>query len=415
MKRLPETALVLVTLVWALVSTPAGAAPAGAAPAGASPAGASPAGASQAATAPAWSIVPSPPISSDNATLMGASCGSTEVCIAVGVEETATGEQPLAEQWNGVEWTSLTIQGVAKDSFLTSVSCAGAQWCAAVGSSISKRAVQRPLVEIWDASSWTIVHPPVPGRAGSTAGFDSVSCRSATSCTAVGAFARPGVNAQEKPLAEGWDGRFWSIQPTPNPKAENGSQLNGLSCSAADACTAGGNYAYADVDNSVFAVRWDGSTWTEQKQPNPAGQGFNVDSAVSCTGVDACTSVGSWTDGGDRSEPLAESWDGSIWSRQPVPHPDGNNGAGLNGLSCVQSVCIAVGDWSTSPGGSLPEYALAEHWDGFRWTVQVPPNPTGARLSQLDAVSCTSPRACVAVGSSWNGTVTQPLIESYRG
>ena len=123
---------------------------------------------------------------------MGVSCATADMCIAVGGEETSTGEQPLAEQWNGVEWTALTISGVAKDNYLTSVSCAGAQWCAAVGSSISKKAVQRALVEVWDGSSWTIDPTPLPGGPTSTAGLDSVSCLSATACTAVGAFARPG-------------------------------------------------------------------------------------------------------------------------------------------------------------------------------------------------------------------------------
>ncbi len=335
--------------------------------------------------------------------------------IAVGGEESTTGDQPLVERWNGVEWKSLTISGVAKNSYLTSVSCVGVRWCAAVGSSISKKAVQRALVEVWNGSTWSIVHTPLPGSTGSTAGLDTVSCLSPTSCTAVGAFAGPGVNAQEKPLAEGWNGHVWTVQPTPNPMAENGSELDGLSCSAADACTAGGNYAYADVDDSVFAMRWDGSTWTEQKQVNPAGEGFNVDSAVSCTGADACTSVGLWTTGGNQSQALAESWNGSIWSRQAVPHPHGNNAAGLNGVSCVESACIAVGDWSRSSSGSKPELTLAEHWDGFDWTVQTPPNPSGARRSQLDAVSCSAPRACVAVGSTWDGTATEPLIESYSG
>ncbi len=395
MKGLPASTLALVALALGMGTAPAGADPA--------------------STAPTWSIVPGPPISSDNATLMGVSCATADICIAVGGEEISTGEQPLAEQWNGAEWTQSTISGVAKDSYLTSVSCVGAQWCAAVGSSISKDAVQRALVEVWDGSSWTIEPTPLPGAPRSTAGLDSVSCLSATSCTAVGAFSRPGVNAQERPLAEAWDGHDWTIQPTPNPKAENGSQLSGLSCTAADACTAGGDYAFADVDDSVFALRWDGSTWKEQNQPNPGGQGFNVDSAVSCTGVDACTSVGLWTDGGNRSEPLAESWNGSVWSRQPVPHPQGNNDAGLDGVSCVESACVAVGDWSTSYGGDLPDYTLAEHWDGFRWTAQTPPNPPGTSLSELDSVSCSSPRACVAVGSSWNGTLTQPLIESYAG
>ena len=69
-----------------------------------------------------------------------------------------------------------------------------------------------------------------------------------------------------------------------------------------------------------------------------------------------------------------------------------------------------------SYGGDLPDYTLAEHWDGFRWTVQTPPNPSGSSLSELD---CRLLHVTAGVRGrrfeSWNGTETQPLIESYAG
>jgi hypothetical protein len=312
-----------------------------------------------------WSIVPSPnPVDSDNSQLSGVACSGSDFCMAVGSQETARGDQPLAEKWNGQAWKIVPTKAVAKDSYLNSVSCIGSQWCIAVGSQITRQAVESGLAEDWNGSSWSIVTVPLPVP-GSTLGLDSVSCVSASWCTSVGGYAKAGVNAQDQPLAERWNGKSWTVEPSPNPNAENGSELDGLACTAMNACTAGGNYAYGDIDNSIFALRWDGKTWTKEDQPNPAGEGFNVDSGVSCTGVRVCTSVGLWTNGGNVSEPLAESWNGTSWSSQRVPHPKGNNDAALNGVACVRAVCVSVGDWSTSAGEGLPEYTLAERRVGI--------------------------------------------------
>ena len=64
----------------------------------------------------------------------------------------------------------------------------------------------------------------------------------------------------------------------------------------------------------------------------------------------------------------------------------------LEGVSCSSAkACTAVG----SNGG---EATLAERWNGTKWALQHAPNPSDAGASPLHGVSCSSATACTAVG-----------------
>ena len=234
----------------------------------------------------------------------------------------------------------------------------------------------------------------------------------ADSCEAVGGYLKNEITGQYQPLAEVWNGSTWTVQLTPNPEAENGSSLSSVSCSTPDTCTAGGNYAYADVAQSIFAFRWNGTSWVEQHQPNPGGNDDNTDAAVSCPSPTACTTVGSRSNADDQIDPLAEHWDGRAWSRQSTPGPHGAGTTELNGVSCPGSVaCTAVGDWSPASDEEIRS-TLAELWNGTTWRIETTPEVPGGHISTLDAVACPSTTFCVAVGDSWNGSVTVTLAEA---
>jgi hypothetical protein len=73
--------------------------------------------------------------------------------------------------------------------------------------------------------------------------LNSVSCTSATACTAVGDYdplAFPGGSSQT--LGERWDGTSWSLQATPNRPVDSvgRSYLNAVSCASSALCTAVG-------------------------------------------------------------------------------------------------------------------------------------------------------------------------------
>jgi hypothetical protein len=360
-----------------------------------------------------WTIQPSPdPEGASSASLSAVSCAADGSCMAVGTySPNGTSQYTLAERWDGSSWTIVnTPNPPGGAGILYGVSCPAPGSCIAVGLSVSGAHVHA-LAETWNGRKWVIRSTPAPAP-GSIVSLHSVSCTSPDSCTAVGGFTKARESAEEQPLAESWNGTRWTIEPTPNPEAENGSSLKAVSCSASDACTAAGDYDYFDVDQKIFAMRFDGTTWTMQRQPNPGGEHLNADTSISCSEPSACISVGSWLTVELEPRPLAESWNGVKWVRQATPHPKHAVSAALEGVSCLSgSHCTAVGGWSANAQGN-PDFTLAEQWNGESWKVQETPNPSGAQHSTLVGIDCSA-GPCVAVGNSSNGSVTQTLVERY--
>src|SRR5215472_12614108 len=98
---------------------------------------------------------------------------------------------------------------------LASVSCAGSNWCMAVGSYTAK-SKGHALAQVWNGSTWRLV-PAVPGSE-----LSSVSCVSDSFC--VGAGGPTG--------AEQWNGHLWRAVNMGKPDGG----LNGVSCGSRASC-----------------------------------------------------------------------------------------------------------------------------------------------------------------------------------
>jgi len=368
-------------------------------------------GSGAAARAAGWEIQPSAnPAGAVLARLTAVSCAPGGSCMAVGsYSPDGKQELTLAERWDGIAWTIVHTPNLAGSSdLLAGVSCPAAGSCVAVGFSVTSSSVHT-LAETWDGHRWTVTPTP-PGEAGSISSLSAVSCDAPASCTAVGGVTAAREEAQAQPLALHWDGSAWAALLVPNPEAENGSALTGVSCLAANACMATGDFVYADVDQSIFAARFDGSVWTLESQPNPRGENFNAESSVSCAAGDSCESVGSWLTSGLVTRPLAEGWNGSGWTRQPTSRPPHAVSATLDGVSCAGAAsCAAVGEW-TAQEHAIPTLTLAEEWNGVSWTAKRTPSPSGAQSASLAGVSC-QPAGCVGAGSYSVAGGTRTLIE----
>ncbi len=368
--------------------------------------------ASAAPSAAGWIIQSSPnPAGATVSVLSAVSCASDGTCMAVG-NYGANGRSLLAlsERWDGSTWNILTTPGVS-ESLLQGVSCPDPSLCIAVGFSVVGSVVAT-VSEQWDGSAWTLLSTPAPAPWSE---LTAISCTATTDCTAVGGEIPSGVNSQEQPLAMHWDGATWTVEATPNPHAENGSGLTGVSCASPTSCEATGEYAFGDVDQLFFAIQWDGTAWSVQKQPNPRGNFSNAETGVSCSGTTSCKSSGTWVDISGRIRGLALSWDGSAWTPDRVPHPAGFSLANLYAISCASATsCASVGDWSTSASG-VPTLTLAEGWDGTGWRIQPTQNPSGTLITSLNGVSCLSATSCVAVGSWYANGVSQTLVEVFTG
>lgn len=109
--------------------------------------------------------------------------------------------------------------------------------------------------------------------------------------------------------------------------------------------------------------------------------------------------VGDYDNGSDQL-PLAEHFDGTDNLAIDVfPTPSGAQTTELTGISCASaSSCVAVGYYSDATDGS-GDTAFAAALNGWAWSLQTVPVPSGSVASALSGVSCpTSPRSRARAG-----------------
>jgi hypothetical protein len=266
------------------------------------------------------------------------SCTSATRCIAVGVNFVNPPNATLVESWNGTRWS--VTPDPSPGSELLGVSCVGPTACTAVGDRLNSQGYYQTLTELWDGTKWSTVPSPDMGHGTNENFLTGVSCISPTACTAVGEY---GV-AGSAPLIETWNGKNWTIVPSPN--RNNSGVLNGVSCASLTSCVAVGTY-------------------------------FSGPNVVNKT--------------------LTESWNGTRWSAGPAPKGQSQ----LFGASCVSATdCWAAGNSWAQAGNTR---TFIEHWNGTGWAAV--PTPNAGPPSYYDnprAVSCASARACAAVGNYGN-------------
>jgi hypothetical protein len=264
------------------------------------------------------------------------------------------------------------------------------------------------------AETWSPQEPPSPTSATESY-LNSVSCTSSEECIAVGWFESLVSETETAvPLAEKWNGTAWSAQEPPAPAGAKESDLYGVSCASSTECTAVGEFDDSSNEGVPLAEKWNGTAWSAQEPPAPTGGKESALYGVSCASSTECTAVGDFYNSANKYVPLAEKWNGTGWSAQEPPAATGAVRSHLYGVSCTSSIaCTAVGEFTKSSGKVLP---LAEKWNGTTWSAQEPPAPTGAKQSILHSVSCTSSTACVAAGTFENSSEKfVPLAEKWNG
>jgi len=286
----------------------------------------------------------------------------------------------------------------AGDVTLSGVSCPDAAHCLAVGQVVTTSNPGRDYAQAWNGRAWRVVTPPSPGA--SPAALNAVACTGPASCVAVGSYAT--VAGPAHTLALFWNGSSWRVLSTPSPAS---SELRAIACGRAGHCVAVGDTLQAGAIGTL-AETWDGTRW--RVLPAAAtGSGDSVLRAVSCARADRCMAAGtSFNSGvpGGRTVTLTESWNGTAWHMLPAPSP-GTRLSDLEAVSCTTPVnCVATGFYLNigQPYGT----ALAETWNGTAWHRVLPKTP--GKISSLLAISCPRTGHCMAVGGG--GSV--PLAEA---
>lgn len=270
--------------------------------------------------------------------------------------------------------------------------------------------IQEPLLDVSNEATfalprWIIETTPNASGAEHSNLYD-MACEpaSTSACTAVGKQTASGGTSS--PYAQYWNGSSWANQSTATPAESTAAELQADHCLSKTSCVAAGSYTKKTGTFSLVES-WNGTSWSIQTTPNPEGATETHLKGVSCKEITACMAVG-YSGSGSSSSLVAMRGNSGTWSLQTVPLPSGVGAIGgeLTGVDCVSTTsCTAVGRYYT---GATTYWSMIATWNGTTWTSQVAPKPTGEpKRSTLLDISCSSGSSCTAVGGYLNKSSVQ--------
>lgn len=290
--------------------------------------------------------------------------------------------------------------------------------------------------------------------------LNAISVRAHDDIWAVGYY---NGEVNSRTLTMHFDGSTWSVVPSPN--LPNGNRLGGVvALSPNDVWAVGWTSNPSSLDDRSFSMHWNGTAWSIVDTPQPGGASVDRLLAVDAAAPNDVWATGLYWDAQTHAHSVILHWDGNAWRRAPLGAPSlvstaprrvCDSDTGLAGITVVSATDVwAVGDATTchyngsawtevpspQPRGEYNEFsypledvsaaapndvwavgarvvetldgvdwgALAEHWDGTRWTLDPTDFPAGSILLGVDAVSSND---VWAVGQDDYGA----LIDHYDG
>jgi hypothetical protein len=246
----------------------------------------------------------------------------------------------------------------------------------AVGSTGSNGA----LIMRWNGASWSQVSAHAP----SSSFLNGVAGTSATNAWAVG-----GTGAG-KPLILRWNGSRWTRI---SPHLPSGTYLSAVAAASAHSVWIVGT---RDASNPrTLIMHWNGTTWKQEKSPNPKAGRNNGDvlSAVSVvSNGDVFASGARTVRYGGPAGGLILHWNGSTWRQASATAVTGKV-SGVTGIAATsRSSAFAAG----CPCAGGPDGAVIGHWNGRSWVKQHV--PVRSLDTSLESIAATSRSSAWAAG-----------------
>lgn len=359
------------------------------------------------------------------------SCASAGNCTAVGSYQVGSGDEEgllLAEKagrWaTGVEAALPGNAAPAGVVFLSSVSCASAGKCSAVGAYEADSGWSEGLLLTEKAGRWaTGVEATLPANAANGNTFlSSVSCSSAGNCSAVGYYNGYDSGGQGLLLTEKsgkWRTGVEAAMPG-NAIAGKPVSLPSVSCASAGNCSAVGTYNNDESSKDLTTPRgvlltekagkWRAGVKAVPPANSATGGAYQVDlSAVACSTVGNCVAVGDYVRGSGNVQGMLLTEKAGRWSRGLEAARPRNAGADhdveLSAVSCASpGNCTAV----DGVGGLLVTETAGS------WARAVEPAlPSNVRdPAGVVTVSCPSAGSCSAAGQYWPSGREGLLLDS---
>ncbi len=300
-----------------------------------------------------WSVVASPNPGQTQNVLNGVAAVSTKDIWAVGFDN----GQTLTEHWDGTSWSAVASPSPGSNgSFLTGVAVVSTNDVWAVGYYENSTYDDQTLIEHWDGTSWNVVPSPSPGSCQPYYQCNNLSGVAVVSANNIWAV---GNNMDYYSLVEHWDGTSWSVVSSPNPGPFN--FLYGVAVvSANNIWTVGNIYNTGNNTNQTLIERWNGKKWSVVPSPNPSTS-ENVLYSVSVVSSNNIWAVGNYD-----NNTLIEHWNGAVWSVIFSPNLS-TSCPGYNvwcnmffGVAALSVTDVwAAGEYQDSTGTT---YTLTEHY-----------------------------------------------------
>ena len=272
---------------------------------------------------------PSPTATGGVSYLAGVRCSAPGNCWAVGAYTMGATGTPVLTQalhWNGRRWSLVATPSpggtrAGGRSGLADVRCVTPVSCWAVGDySTGSPGQGLNLVLHWNGRKWSEARTPTPGVGGALSG---VGCASLVSCWAVGSSSTAGSPGANLNQALHWNGRKWSLVATPDPDGTGSGAVNGLTdvtCTGLASCWAVGEFG--TVSNNVgvivnLALHWNGRKWSLVPTPDPSGLAdgdSNFLNGIRCASAASCWAVGYGAPVGQANRNQALHWNGTRWA-----------------------------------------------------------------------------------------------------
>jgi hypothetical protein len=221
-----------------------------------------------------WSLSLPPRLRyADDAAFEDIACVAPNSCTAVGqfsyeLQQLFTGVAPLIERWDGRGWR-VELAAAGKDSLdteLNAVACPSSEHCVAVGFQRDRGGTYSTFAEVEIGARWSVVSTPDPAGSPDIE-FAELACPRPGRCIAVGSWVS---GAHVHALVESWDGKRWTMVPTPAPPDATSTALSAIDCSRPQACIAVGTYERGSPTEHAFSLSWNGRAWTILPMPEPA-------------------------------------------------------------------------------------------------------------------------------------------------
>ena len=353
-----------------------------------------------------------------NVSFASISCPTAGNCTAVGnyVDDHYDQQGLMFNQrsggWRAGVRTSLPAGAAGNPQVaLQSISCATPGNCTAVGSYVNAAGDTSALLvsqKDWSWDSGQTVPLPAGASAAPSSALDSVSCRRAGDCTAVGWYTDQSGAIQGLLLTQAGGSLRASEAALPAGAAgEPNVSLSSVSCASPGDCTAVGDYTDSSGNQLGLLLTQSSGGWGAGAQPQLPANALATQSttlnSVTCTGSGYCTAVGEYVDDTKSVQGLLLTQSGGGWTpgtEAVLPaNANGNQDTSLYSVSCwAYETCVVAGTYFASH----PVALLLSETTG-RWKLPVvgalPPGAAANPYTALTAVSCSPTGGyCLAAG-----------------